>query len=300
MCAWTPVLLLMVLTASSLCEGAGWWKRCVDYVQRLGKNVAISSETKAELTPQARLDHAADLFHRLDVAYNAREVDPMPGIAKVFQDETLFPRAGTLDVCGAYTNFYEWAIPVLYRPDLTLIVSEPQIELSGSYKDEKNRAFFRNIWDALNRDRKFLVEESTIRDFDAFYETISQRVSFIQNIRGKTYRKAGGIHPADVSGPLPKADAFMSINSFPFDLRDVYPLRVRSGAFLWIVSDIPPTERTRDAILALPYPRNVWEIPVSTFFPMDKKVSRVGSGRPYIGIYRPASEPTQDFLPVQF
>ena len=131
-------------------------------------------------------------------------------IATLFKNENIVPQNGVVHIVGAsWTSADEWAIPLMARSDISMVLSQHDDLVKALSRNIKNETMLRKVWNELSTKTEYqgLVRDSHIRSFDQFKDEIRRRISINEGFERSTYQNVEGVvRPINGSAQVPKAD----------------------------------------------------------------------------------------------
>lgn len=171
---------------------------------------------------------------------------PLEGVKLIYESRDLVPENGKVHVVGPGLNrggLQEWILPMLFRPDARILVSEPeffgesQLKVDQSNLDDWLRRVYRKHLglDASSALRD-LMEQHLIKNEDQFIERVKKQVTF-------AYTGTSNREPIDFLfirapslGMLAVETKRQGIDLYPAFGKNLYE-QVKPGGHIWLYTD---------------------------------------------------------------
>ncbi|MEW6057633.1 MAG: hypothetical protein AB1540_13560 [Bdellovibrionota bacterium] len=164
--------------------------------------------------------------------------DSVAAIIAIFRNREFLPENGVLHVVGPLVDFYEWAVPLLVRKDVRIIVSEIA-ENQMLRRQIRSSSGRRQLWALMGENNPQILEKSGL-SFEEFEQAIAKRVWVSSDVTKHHFDPddPSEIHPFKQKTPVPDADLLLSRLPQPSQLHqsEILP-RAKPGGLVWVVTE---------------------------------------------------------------
>ncbi|MFK8139187.1 MAG: hypothetical protein AB8E15_12575 [Bdellovibrionales bacterium] len=175
--------------------------------------------------------------------------DNIGGMINLWKSHSLLKKDGILYSVGAHMNFYEWALPLLIRPDIKIVLFElnPRVlpfREDGSvvidFPGTKSPFTLNGVWNLIKINNPEIIRNSETTNIEKFKEAFDQRVVFGGAIENTHFGIGTQVQKYPLSKknePIELAD-LVTINqiNFPGVLQTLKG-RVNPNGAVWVAAD---------------------------------------------------------------